>query len=113
MPSFDAIICMDWLAKYKAVIVCAEKIVRIPCGNGYLSLHGFHPTRQVSFKLFGYLVLLLLAYGQLIDCPPSELKELWRTKRLSDKGRIRPQFITLGISPVLFVEKKDDHSDVH
>ncbi|GJY43144.1 putative reverse transcriptase domain-containing protein [Tanacetum coccineum] len=30
LGSFDAIICMDWLAKYKAVIVCAEKIVRIP-----------------------------------------------------------------------------------
>ncbi|GJX66611.1 hypothetical protein Tco_0300954 [Tanacetum coccineum] len=31
---------MDWLAKYKAVIVCAEKIVRIPCGNETLSIHG-------------------------------------------------------------------------
>ncbi|GJX21187.1 putative reverse transcriptase domain-containing protein [Tanacetum coccineum] len=40
MPSFDAIICMDWLAKYKAVIVCAEKIVRIPCGNETLIIHG-------------------------------------------------------------------------
>ncbi|GKB31070.1 putative reverse transcriptase domain-containing protein [Tanacetum coccineum] len=30
---FDAIIGMDWLAKYQAVIVCAEKIVRIPWGN--------------------------------------------------------------------------------
>ncbi|GJT12392.1 putative reverse transcriptase domain-containing protein [Tanacetum coccineum] len=40
MPSFDAIICMDWLVKYKAVIVCAEKIVRIPCGNETLIIHG-------------------------------------------------------------------------
>ncbi|GJW36123.1 putative reverse transcriptase domain-containing protein [Tanacetum coccineum] len=31
---------MDWLAKYKAVIVCAEKIVRIPCGNETLIIHG-------------------------------------------------------------------------
>nr|GFA08514.1 hypothetical protein [Tanacetum cinerariifolium] len=29
LDSFDAIIGMDWLAKYQAVIVCAEKIVRI------------------------------------------------------------------------------------
>ncbi|GJW98290.1 putative reverse transcriptase domain-containing protein [Tanacetum coccineum] len=28
--SFDAIIGMDWLAKYQAIIVCAKKIVRIP-----------------------------------------------------------------------------------
>nr|GFA20514.1 hypothetical protein [Tanacetum cinerariifolium] len=30
LGSFNAIIGMDWLAKYHAVIVCAEKIVRIP-----------------------------------------------------------------------------------
>nr|GFB54618.1 reverse transcriptase domain-containing protein [Tanacetum cinerariifolium] len=29
LGSFDAIIGMDWLAKYQAVIVCAEKIIRI------------------------------------------------------------------------------------
>ncbi|GJT94575.1 putative reverse transcriptase domain-containing protein [Tanacetum coccineum] len=64
MPSFDAIICMDWLAKYKAVIVCAEKIVRIPCGNETLIIHvqdipevfpedlaGLPPTRQVEFQI--------------------------------------------------------------
>nr|GFA14406.1 reverse transcriptase domain-containing protein [Tanacetum cinerariifolium] len=30
LSSFDAIIGMDWLAKYQAVIVCVEKIVRTP-----------------------------------------------------------------------------------
>ncbi|GJU99196.1 putative reverse transcriptase domain-containing protein [Tanacetum coccineum] len=40
LGSFDAIIGMDWLAKYQAVIVCAEKIVRIPCGNETLIIHG-------------------------------------------------------------------------
>ncbi|GJS81476.1 putative reverse transcriptase domain-containing protein [Tanacetum coccineum] len=40
LGSFDAIIGMDWLAKYQAVIVCAEKIVRIPCGNKTLIIHG-------------------------------------------------------------------------
>nr|GEW11239.1 reverse transcriptase [Tanacetum cinerariifolium] len=33
LGSFDVIIGMDWLAKYQAVIVCAEKTVRIPWGN--------------------------------------------------------------------------------
>nr|GEX87016.1 putative reverse transcriptase domain-containing protein [Tanacetum cinerariifolium] len=40
LGSFDAIIIMDWLAKYHAVIVCAEKIVRIPWGNEILIVHG-------------------------------------------------------------------------
>ncbi|GJQ91076.1 putative reverse transcriptase domain-containing protein [Tanacetum coccineum] len=38
--SLDAIIGMDWLVKYQAIIVCAEKIVRIPWGNETLIVHG-------------------------------------------------------------------------
>ncbi|GJY71156.1 putative reverse transcriptase domain-containing protein [Tanacetum coccineum] len=33
LGSFDVIIGMDWLAKYHAVIVCDEKLVRIPFRN--------------------------------------------------------------------------------
>nr|GFA38319.1 putative reverse transcriptase domain-containing protein [Tanacetum cinerariifolium] len=40
LGSFDAIIGMDWLAKYHAVIVCVEKIVCIPWGNEILIVHG-------------------------------------------------------------------------
>ncbi|GJT27775.1 putative reverse transcriptase domain-containing protein [Tanacetum coccineum] len=48
LGSFDVIIGMDWLAKYHAVIVCAEKIVCIPfgdeilivCGDGSSNKHG-------------------------------------------------------------------------
>nr|GEV27613.1 putative reverse transcriptase domain-containing protein [Tanacetum cinerariifolium] len=40
LGSFDAIIGMDWLAKYHAVIVCAEKIVCIPWRNEILIVHG-------------------------------------------------------------------------
>ncbi|GJT12478.1 putative reverse transcriptase domain-containing protein [Tanacetum coccineum] len=40
LGSFDAIIGMDWLAEYQAVIVCAEKIVRIPWENETLIIHG-------------------------------------------------------------------------
>ncbi|GJS67962.1 putative reverse transcriptase domain-containing protein [Tanacetum coccineum] len=40
LGSFDAIIGMDWLAKYQAVIMCAEKIVRIPWKNKTLIIHG-------------------------------------------------------------------------
>nr|GEX11278.1 putative reverse transcriptase domain-containing protein [Tanacetum cinerariifolium] len=40
LGSFDAIISMDWLAKYHVVIVCAEKIVCILWGNEILIVHG-------------------------------------------------------------------------
>ncbi|GJW43074.1 putative reverse transcriptase domain-containing protein [Tanacetum coccineum] len=40
LGSFDVIIGMDWLVKYHAVIVCDEKIVRIPFANELLIIHG-------------------------------------------------------------------------
>ncbi|GJV13366.1 putative nucleotidyltransferase, ribonuclease H [Tanacetum coccineum] len=120
LGSFDAIICMDWLAKYKAVIVCAEKIVRIPCGNETLIIHGdgnfpdvspedlpgLPPTRQVEFQID-----LVPGAAPVARAPyrlaPSKMKELSeQLKELSDKGLIRPSSSPWR-SPVLFVEKKD------
>ncbi|GJY34842.1 putative reverse transcriptase domain-containing protein [Tanacetum coccineum] len=68
LGSFDAIIGMDWLAKYQAIIVCAEKIICIPWGNETLIVHGdesnqrnetlfpedlsgLPPTQQVEFQI--------------------------------------------------------------
>nr|GEW21664.1 reverse transcriptase domain-containing protein [Tanacetum cinerariifolium] len=36
LGSFDVIVDMDWLAKYHALIVCDEKVVRIPYGDEVL-----------------------------------------------------------------------------
>ncbi|GJR36312.1 putative reverse transcriptase domain-containing protein [Tanacetum coccineum] len=48
LGSFDVIIGMDWLAKNHAVIVCDEKIVRIPYGNEILIVQG--DKAQVTVK---------------------------------------------------------------
>nr|GFA25800.1 putative reverse transcriptase domain-containing protein [Tanacetum cinerariifolium] len=40
MGSFDVIIGMDWLVKHHAVIVCDEKLVRVPFDNKILIFHG-------------------------------------------------------------------------
>ncbi|GKB20709.1 putative reverse transcriptase domain-containing protein [Tanacetum coccineum] len=45
LGSFNAIIRMDWLAKYQVIIVCVEKIVRIPWGNETLIVHGDKSNR--------------------------------------------------------------------
>ncbi|GJX27968.1 putative reverse transcriptase domain-containing protein [Tanacetum coccineum] len=45
LGSFDVIIGMDWLAKYHAVIVCDEKLVRIPWGNETLIVRGDRSNR--------------------------------------------------------------------
>ncbi|GKB57640.1 putative reverse transcriptase domain-containing protein, partial [Tanacetum coccineum] len=39
ISSFDVIIGMDWLSKYHAVIVCDEKLVRVPFDNEILIFH--------------------------------------------------------------------------
>ncbi|GKG18618.1 hypothetical protein Tco_0372916, partial [Tanacetum coccineum] len=40
LGSFDVIIDMDWLEKYHALIVCDEKVVRIPYGDEVLIIRG-------------------------------------------------------------------------
>ncbi|GJW23670.1 putative reverse transcriptase domain-containing protein [Tanacetum coccineum] len=120
LGSFDAIIGMDWLAKYQAVIVCTEKIVRITWGNETLivringnfpnvfpeDLPGLPPTRQVEFQID-----LIPGAAPVARAPyrfvPSEMKELSeQLKELSEKGFIRPSSSPWG-APVLFVMKND------
>ncbi|GJZ27516.1 putative reverse transcriptase domain-containing protein [Tanacetum coccineum] len=40
LSSFDVIIGMDWLTKYHGVIICDEKIVRVPFGGEVLIFQG-------------------------------------------------------------------------
>ncbi|GKC94690.1 putative reverse transcriptase domain-containing protein [Tanacetum coccineum] len=40
LGTFGVIISMDWLVKHDAVIVCGEKVVRIPYGNKMLIVEG-------------------------------------------------------------------------
>ncbi|GKD19701.1 putative reverse transcriptase domain-containing protein [Tanacetum coccineum] len=99
LGSFDVIIGMDWLAKYHAVIVCDEKIVRIPFGNEILIVHGDGSNDRYESRL------------NIIKCTKTQkylLKEchIFLAHELSNKGFIRPSSLPWG-APVLFVKKKD------
>nr|GFB98495.1 putative reverse transcriptase domain-containing protein [Tanacetum cinerariifolium] len=118
LGSFDAIIGMDWLGKYEAVIVCAEKIVRIPLGNETLIIHGdgsnqgnatrlsiiscnkkkvfpeelpsLPPTRLMEFQIDLVPGAAPVAWAPY-RLAPFEMKELAeQLKELSEKGFIRP-----------------------
>ncbi|GJR93251.1 putative reverse transcriptase domain-containing protein [Tanacetum coccineum] len=90
LGSFDAIIGMDWLAKYQAIIVCAEKIVRIPWGNETLTVHGDESNRGHEARLH------IISYSKtqeymLKGCPvfsahvtTNEVKDKSEKKRLED-----------------------------
>ncbi|GKB17743.1 putative reverse transcriptase domain-containing protein [Tanacetum coccineum] len=51
LGSFDVIIGMDWLAKNHVVIVCDEKIVRIPYGNEILIVQGDKSDKEKKSTL--------------------------------------------------------------
>ncbi|GJV14353.1 putative reverse transcriptase domain-containing protein, partial [Tanacetum coccineum] len=51
LGSFDVIIGMDWLAKYHAVIICAEKIVCIPFGDEILIVRGDRSSNEHGTRL--------------------------------------------------------------
>nr|GEV20811.1 putative reverse transcriptase domain-containing protein [Tanacetum cinerariifolium] len=98
LGSFDVIIGMDWLAKYHALIVCNEKVVRIPYGDEvYLAQVTSTKAEDKSEE------------KRLEDVPihQPEMQELsTQLQELSDKGFIRLSSLPWG-APVLFVKKKD------
>ncbi|GKA77337.1 putative reverse transcriptase domain-containing protein [Tanacetum coccineum] len=51
LGSLDDIIGMDWLAKYQAFIVCAEKIVCIPWENETLIVHGDGSNNEACLNI--------------------------------------------------------------
>ncbi|GKB09285.1 putative reverse transcriptase domain-containing protein [Tanacetum coccineum] len=50
LGSFDVIIGMDWLAKSHALIVCDEKVFRIPYGNEVLIIRGDNCDNGITSK---------------------------------------------------------------
>ncbi|GJZ35512.1 putative reverse transcriptase domain-containing protein, partial [Tanacetum coccineum] len=68
LGSFDTIIGMDWLVKYQAIIVCAEKIVHIPWGNETLIVHGGGSNRGNEARLHIILYTKTQEY-MLKGCP--------------------------------------------
>ncbi|GJW00860.1 putative reverse transcriptase domain-containing protein [Tanacetum coccineum] len=122
LGTFDVIIGMDWLIKNDAVIVCSEKVVRIPYENKTLivegdkggsrlkvfpeELPGLPSSRQVEFRID-----LVPGAAPVARAPyrlaPSKMKELSvQLQELLEKGFIRLSSSPWG-APVLFVKKKD------
>ncbi|GJU38145.1 putative reverse transcriptase domain-containing protein [Tanacetum coccineum] len=108
LGTFDVIIGMDWLAKHDAMIVCGEKVVRIPYGNKMLIVESdkgvsrlkviscikarLPPPRQVEFRID-----LVPGAAPVARAPyrlaPSEMRELSvQLQELLEKGFIRPNY---------------------
>ncbi|GKB36427.1 putative reverse transcriptase domain-containing protein [Tanacetum coccineum] len=118
LKSFDVIIGMDWLSYHRGVIVCYEKIVRIPFSNGkILKIQGERLEKDP--KLLSCIkadekklddIRIFCDFPKVFPddlTAPSEMNELSnQLKELQEKGFIRPSHSPWG-APVLFVKKKD------
>nr|GEU29622.1 reverse transcriptase domain-containing protein [Tanacetum cinerariifolium] len=103
LGSFNPIIGMDWLAKYHAIIVCVEKIIRIPWGNEILIVHGDRSNRGNETRLN------IISYAKMqkyIQRGCHVFLAHITTKETEDKSEKKPSFSPWG-APVLFVKKKD------
>nr|GEZ75954.1 hypothetical protein [Tanacetum cinerariifolium] len=101
LSSFDDIIDMDRLAKYHAVIVCAEKIVRIPRGNEILIVHGNGSDRGNETHLN------IISSSSPVSIGIVQDEGIVRTTAGAfRKGFHKTQFLTPG-SPGLVCQKKD------
>ncbi|GJT92428.1 putative reverse transcriptase domain-containing protein [Tanacetum coccineum] len=100
MGSFDAIIGMDWLSKYSAVIDCAKKIVRIPFGSEILIVRGDecsegHRTRlNITSCTKVQKYLLKGSHVFLAHVTTKEIEDKSEKKRLEDVPIVRYILIT-------------------
>ncbi|GKD17221.1 hypothetical protein Tco_1206379, partial [Tanacetum coccineum] len=95
--------------KYHVVIVCDEKVVRIPLGNEILIVrddegNNGHKAEDKSEEKRLEDVLIVRDFPEVFPEDFPELSD--QLQELSDKGFIRPSSSPWG-APVLFVKKKD------
>ncbi|GKA89658.1 putative reverse transcriptase domain-containing protein [Tanacetum coccineum] len=95
LGSFDVIIGMDWLAKNHAVIVCDEKIVRIPYGNEILIVQGDKSDKEKKSTLSIISCEKAQKYMEkgcqlfLAQVTVKENKDKSKEKRLEDESTVR------------------------
>ncbi|GJW02249.1 putative reverse transcriptase domain-containing protein [Tanacetum coccineum] len=119
LGSFDVIIGMDWLARYHAVIVCDEKIVRVPFGNETLIIRGDESNRGNETRL--NIIFCTKTHKYILrGCPiflahvtMKDTEDKSKEKRLEDVPIVRdfPQVFPenlLGIPPSRQVEFQID-----
>ncbi|GJR53050.1 reverse transcriptase domain-containing protein [Tanacetum coccineum] len=95
LGSFDSIISIDWLANHHAVIVCDEKVVRIPYGDEVLIVQGDGGSRREKLKLSIISCTKTHKYVErgclifLAQVTKKEIKNKSEEKRLEDVPTVR------------------------
>ncbi|GJY27533.1 putative reverse transcriptase domain-containing protein [Tanacetum coccineum] len=109
LGSFNVIIGMDWLANHHAVIVCDEKIIRIPYGDEVLIVQGDRNDKGKKSKLS--IISCTKTHKYIEKVFPEDLPKLPQTRQVEFQidlvlGAAPTKLFTLG-SPGLVYQKKD------
>ncbi|GJT23843.1 putative reverse transcriptase domain-containing protein, partial [Tanacetum coccineum] len=97
---FDVIIGMDWLVKYHALIICDEKVIRIPYGDEVLIIRGDNCDGEIV--------------REFLEVFPKDLPGLPPARQVKFQIDLVPGVAPVARAPsspwgapVLFVKKKD------
>ncbi|GJU72173.1 putative reverse transcriptase domain-containing protein [Tanacetum coccineum] len=108
LSSFDVVIGIDWLSKYRAKILYDEKVVHIPIDGENLIIRVMEKKADEK-RLEDISVVkefLDVFPKDLPGIPPIRQELSNQLQELTDRGFIRPSTSPWG-APVLFVKKKD------
>ncbi|GJV21843.1 putative reverse transcriptase domain-containing protein, partial [Tanacetum coccineum] len=111
--SFDVIIGMDWFAKYHALIVCDEKVVRIPYGDEVLIIRGDNydggiTSKKAEDKSEDKRLEDVPIVREFPEVFPEDLPGLSPARQVEFQIDLVPELSDRGWgAPVLFVKKKD------
>ncbi|GJZ79587.1 putative reverse transcriptase domain-containing protein [Tanacetum coccineum] len=123
LGSFDVIIGMDWLSMYHVMIVCTEKIIRIPWENETLIVHGdgshnghgsrlniISCTKTQKYLLKGCHVFLAHVTTKKTEDKPEE-KRLEEVPIVRDFPKVFPEDLSARVPYRLAPSKMKELSD--
>ncbi|GJY81030.1 putative reverse transcriptase domain-containing protein [Tanacetum coccineum] len=101
MGSFDVIIGMDWLAKYHTVIVCDEKLVRVPFGDEILIFHAHVTTKNAEDKSKEKRLEDVPIVQDFLEVFPEDLPGIPPTRQVEFQINLMPSAALVARAPFL------------
>ncbi|GKB86630.1 putative reverse transcriptase domain-containing protein [Tanacetum coccineum] len=104
LGTFDVIIGMDWLVKHDSVIVCGQKVVRIPYGNKMLIVESDKGMSRL--KVISCIKAHVLVIRDFLEVFPEELPGLPLSRQVEFQIDILPAVAHVARAPYRLAPSK-------